>query len=662
MRRRSHNHSKQQKRPQQRLAVARSEAETGAAGNSGDGINLYEDFEGDGSGSAPLDDDNHNFWAWALLVPVAVAWRVLLSLHLPIMDCDEVFNYWEPLHYMLFPNETPKALQTWEYAHEYSLRSYAFLMPLKLLGQVYVHILEELRLRSPHSPISSSLYSLLHKWFVPSLSSPSILGNENNANNDSIIVFFMLRATMAIVTTLAELFWFRTLLLQTSRPLVVPRRVVIVMVLLALSLPGSNVVSASLLPSSAYAVGWLLASSFMVRRNHHRMIVTAIVLTLATGWPFGAVMFVPMGLRVLWLQHRQGGIVQLSKVLGFCVLVTVLTQLVVCAVDGYYYHDDFFQAWRTLLPVIATYNIFKYNAVGGGDSMYGTEPVSYYVKNLLLNLNLVAPLGAGALLVHGCSQRINWDVWTCLCSLVPWILITFPRSHKEERFLFPIYPILVTGAAMVADATLNAIGRVEAGLSRHKCLSRKQRLVLESLVWIPVVVLGLGRTMALAKYYSAPLHAYTALHAQLGPHDTVCTCGEWYRFPSSFFLANTDQPLRFLPCSFTGQLPQPFVPAGSRPSGISQLQPFHSDNTMNVERFAQLEDCDWVVELQAGSGDCNVTLPDDSDDAIVFRYPFLNAAATSTLNRVLYVPGWHEAAIRKGSVQYHDYVVYKLKP
>jgi alpha-1,2-mannosyltransferase len=659
MRRRNPNHNKQQ-RPQ-RLAGARSEA--GAAGNAGAGLDDDEDKpEGDGSSgsaSVPLDN-NHNFWAWALLVPVALTWRVLLSIKLPIMDCDEVFNYWEPLHYMLFPNKSPKALQTWEYAHQYSLRSYAFLMPLKLLGHVYLSFLDILRRQSPHSPISSSLYGLLHKWFVPSVSSPSIPSIESNS--DTIIVFFGLRATIAIVTTSAELFWFRTLLLQASRPLVVPRRVVIVMVLLALSLPGTNVVSVSLLPSSAYAVGWLLASSFMVRRNHHRMIVTAILLTLATGWPFGAILFVPMGLRMLWLQYNKGGIVQLSKVLGFCVLVTLATQLVVCAVDGYYYHDDFFQAWRNQPPVIAAYNIFKYNAVGGGDAMYGTEPVSYYIKNVLLNLNLGAPLGAGALLVHGCSQRINWDVWTCLFSLVPWILITFPRAHKEERFLFPIYPILVTGAAMVVDATLNAIGRVEAGLSRHKCLSRKQRLFLESLVWIPVVMLGIFRTTALAKYYSAPFQAYSALNAQLGPHDTVCTCGEWYRFPSSFFLANTDQPLRFLPCSFTGQLPQPFVPAGSRPSGISQLQPFQSDNTMNAERFFKLEDCDWLVELQAGSGDCNVTLPDDSESAIVFRYPFLNAAATSTLHRVLYVPGWHEAAMHKGSVQYHDYVVYKLKP
>jgi alpha-1,2-mannosyltransferase len=655
MRRR--NHQQQPQRPPRRLAADRT----------GDD-KIYEDYEDDdddddsGSSSSDNSNSNGNFWAWAVLVPVALAWRVFVSLRLPILDCDEVFNYWEPLHYMLFDDQ-PKALQTWEYAHQHSLRSYAFLMPLKLLGQAYLHLLKALRTQSPQSPTASSLYGLIITWFGPSMSpsSPSLPGVDSTS--DSIAVFFLLRASIAVTTTLAELFWFRTLLLQTSRPLVVPRRVVIVMILLALSLPGTNVVSASLLPSSAYSVGWLLASSFLVRRNHHRMIVTAILYTLTTGWPFGAILFVPMGLRVLWLQFHQGGTVQLVKVLGFCILVTLLTQLMVCGIDGFYYHDDFIQHWRSLPPVVATYNIFKYNAVGGGDAMYGVEPLSYYVKNLLLNLNLVAPWGASALLVHGCSQRIDWDVWTCLCSLVPWIVVTFPRAHKEERFLFPIYPVLVTGAAMVVDATLNAIGRVEAGLSRHKCLSRKQRLLLESFVWIPVVVLGLSRTTALAKYYSAPFQAYMALNAQLGPHDTVCTCGEWYRFPSSFFLAQTDQPLRFLPSSFTGQLPQPFVQAGSRPSGIPHLQPFRSDNQMNLERFVALEGCDWVVELKGGSGDCNVTLPGDDDDAAVaFTHPFLNAAATSTLHRVLYVPGWHEAAIQKGSVQYHDYVVYKLKP
>ena len=54
---------------------------------------------------------------------------------MPIMDCDEVYNYWEPLHYLLYGT----GLQTWEYANEYALRTYAYLLPLKYIAQ-YIYI------------------------------------------------------------------------------------------------------------------------------------------------------------------------------------------------------------------------------------------------------------------------------------------------------------------------------------------------------------------------------------------------------------------------------------------------------------------------------------------------------------------------------------------
>ena len=42
-----------------------------------------------------------------------------------LTDCDEVYNYYEPLHFVLYGY----GLQTWEYATEYALRTYAYLMP-----------------------------------------------------------------------------------------------------------------------------------------------------------------------------------------------------------------------------------------------------------------------------------------------------------------------------------------------------------------------------------------------------------------------------------------------------------------------------------------------------------------------------------------------------
>lgn len=57
----------------------------------------------------------------SLLLIVA---RVLAGLYAPITDCDETFNYLEPLHYL----QHHVGLQTWEYVPSFAIRSYAFLL------------------------------------------------------------------------------------------------------------------------------------------------------------------------------------------------------------------------------------------------------------------------------------------------------------------------------------------------------------------------------------------------------------------------------------------------------------------------------------------------------------------------------------------------------
>jgi alpha-1,2-mannosyltransferase len=42
----------------------------------------------------------------------------------PIQDCDEAFNYWEPLHYL----NHKYGLQTWEYSGEFALRSWTYIV------------------------------------------------------------------------------------------------------------------------------------------------------------------------------------------------------------------------------------------------------------------------------------------------------------------------------------------------------------------------------------------------------------------------------------------------------------------------------------------------------------------------------------------------------
>lgn len=49
----------------------------------------------------------------------------------PIQDCDEVFNFWEPTHYV----DYGYGLQTWEYSPVYSIRSWLYISLHALVGK-----------------------------------------------------------------------------------------------------------------------------------------------------------------------------------------------------------------------------------------------------------------------------------------------------------------------------------------------------------------------------------------------------------------------------------------------------------------------------------------------------------------------------------------------
>lgn len=48
--------------------------------------------------------------------------HLIAAIYSPIQDCDEVFNYWEPTHYLT----DGYGLQTWEYSPDYAIRSWAY--------------------------------------------------------------------------------------------------------------------------------------------------------------------------------------------------------------------------------------------------------------------------------------------------------------------------------------------------------------------------------------------------------------------------------------------------------------------------------------------------------------------------------------------------------
>ncbi len=524
-------------------------------------------------------------WLFAI-APVYVGWRIYWANRLPITDCDEVYNYWEPLHFILYGY----GMQTWEYAHQYALRTYAYLLPLKVVAQVV-------------TPVALRWAPFLVDHVVP---------------HEKLAVFLLLRSFLGASTAICELYFLWALCGHLANT----HWVAFVLLLSA----GVNHSAAAYLPSSTWMMAWMLATGLFLEKRHYSFVLVAVTTTLTVGWPFGVVMLLPLGISVLGKDWSDGNCL---PTIGWTVFCTVIVQGTTMMIDHSYYGK-----W-----VSPTLNIFSYNAAGGGDELYGVEPISYYIKNLLLNLNIVAPLGMMALPI--CLLCRRYTILGILSPLVLWLTITFPRPHKEERFLFPIYPLLIVGAIATVDIVLDII---------QKCLPlfKRLRTGLHTIVWTTSVFLSVSRTVALSKYYGAPLLLYALVPDQ--PRELICTCGEWYRFPGSFYLNGE---LRFLPSSFKGQLPQPFK--GSRPENIHQLQPFNDRNLEQTERYVDPNDCDWIVDF--GGSDCVSLL----NVELIRSAPFLDADRTSTLHRTLYLPFLHEQAKLDGRVSYLEYSLWRVK-
>jgi alpha-1,2-mannosyltransferase len=593
-----------------------------------------------------------------VIVPLYCCYRIYVAPFMPIMDCDEVYNYWEPLHFMLFGS----GHQTWEYHTAYALRTYAYLVPLQLMAQ-YIY-----------QPLISSNFL-------------SLIVSETPLDQKAQL-FVLLRQSIAGMTAFVELFWLYALhryyVGQQPNGTISNATVPIATAVLLLTCTGMNHAAGALLPSATWMALWCLCGACFLRQCHALFILFAITGTLATGWPFGCVCVIPMSIHVLYKEC-----VVKRKVAAFLVTVlamTVLVQGIVLAVDYHYYG-------AMTLP---TLNIFTYNAGGNGDELYGVEPTSYYIKNLLLNCNVLCLLGCLALPVYFMTHskgaissssgtfevKLDWNIVSILLSLPAWLLITVPRPHKEERFMFPIYPVLVYGATLTVDTLLtHLLLRVRRRVvvpsepkAKPQSISNNVvqtnlawKIVLLLLLWIPVMLLSMSRSLALKYYYTAPINVYSSLATNTSAPASqapklVCTCGEWYRYPSSFLLPEmiVKAPVGFLQSSFTGQLPQPFTKYGSKKESQEFLQPFNDRNIEQPERYvSDVTQCGWIVDLGESDECMSHFQSNNTRFTKVVSVPFLDSERTvSTLHRILFVPYMHEGARRSGTVAYNDYSLY----
>lgn len=84
------------------------------------------------------------------------------------------------------------------------------------------------------------------------------------------------------------------------------------------------------------------------------------------------------------------------------------------------------------------------------------------------------------------------------------------------------------------------------------------------------------------------------------PPVVVCIGGEWYTFPTHFFLPKNSR-LEYIRGNFHGQLPQHF----SALHGTSgpPLQTFNDQNAEELSRYVNLSSCDYLVVSMDGRSD-----------------------------------------------------------
>ncbi|CAM9298328.1 unnamed protein product, partial [Ascophyllum nodosum] len=488
-----------------------------------------------------------------------------------VTDCDETFNYWEPLHYLLYGF----GFQTWCYAPQFALRSYFYLTP--------------------------SLWAA--QWSEDFL---SLFGQ----GGDKPQVWIGVRIVHVVCCSFCEVLMYNAVKRKFGR------RVGGCFLIFSATSAGVFVAAPALLPSSSSMTLFMLVMSLWLDGRFSLAITASMLCVFGTGWPFVGIIFFPMLLNCAWLRLTRG--VSFAEGLGAATASATWALICAIAVGGLAMWTDSGWYGRTTSP---TLNIVRYNVLdagdGRGDELYGVEPASYYVKNLFLNTSVAFPLAVAlpllALLFYPMADKvakseIRQKLLMCSPGML-WLVIMFLKAHKEERFLYPIYPSIFLAAACTLDITVQAAKELIS--KRNNEASAKREVMPQTAAMACVLfaaALGMCRTMAVVKFYDAPCNMFKFVYYKelksywqnrSDPSDgmmkplRLCVGGEWHLYPSSFYIPHKDVSVSFLRSDFHGQLPQPFpVINGTQ---AEPLQPFNNVNAEEEARFVTLDECDYVI-------------------------------------------------------------------
>lgn len=567
--------------------------------------------------------------------------RLSAAAYSIISDCDETFNYWEALHLVLFGN----GLETWEYSPQFAIRSWAYIgvhaaiaAPFRWLGW---------------SKVSVALTSGIAAYTDPL---------RTHAQPE---VFYATRAVLALVSATLE----ARLVSAVSRSLS-PRCGWILLAILASS-AGLWSASVAFLPSTftLYTTTAAITSSLNSRTRDFILPTTvSFALGALLGWPFSLVLSLP------WVFHR---VVLSRHALAFirAAFLSSLIAIPIFCIDSYLYGR----------PVLVPLNIVAYNVLSGaGPELYGVEPAWFYFANLALNAGpvvLALSLTAAPLLLLAPQRRSRISLLILCAPFYLWLGLLSAQPHKEERFMFPAYTCMALNAALALDAALTiALSPPSILPSAFRNFSRRTAPLAATALLAASAAFGLLRGAALVESYSAPLAILP--HAQLDALEvqanaTLCYGKEWYRFPASFFLPESEawDDVRWVKSEFDGMLPKPFVRVPKEGLWITNLA--HSTralqpgfNDLNREDIAAYVDadtqCDFLVDSDGAAEQAERRYAREEQWERVACLPMLDAGASrgggiaTTVARILWMPQWARRVLRV-RLDYRDFCVLENK-
>eukprot|EP00210_Caulerpa_lentillifera_P001985 g1903.t1 len=207
-------------------------------------------------------------------------------------------------------------------------------------------------------------------------------------------------------------------------------------------------------------------------------------------------------------------------------------------------------------------------------------------------------------------------LWTACVPVFIWISAISYLPHKEERFLYIVYPHICLSAALA----LTMISRLNNSKLLVNLRLKPFFNLFKRLLVCGYVILSLMRTCAIWINFRAPMEIYNhlpVLPVRVQEKTAVCLGDEWHRFPSSFFLPSKSYRLGFLKQGFLGLLPPDFSEEvmGTR----STKNRFNSENKQELSSYIEAEECDFLIDFESQSTESVFTEEMQKEDWIMLH-------------------------------------------